>query len=178
MVLRYVFLIALATGSAWAALNVGASQAEVYLVDAGQSGLDPKTLHLWALGALAAIIGFSLCRFVIFGLPAMIESWYHGSKHWIYTLLFGAAILGTFYAMGPQGPESSAPQGPASSALPANDPGAVMAPADEQHAPLAAEDDPIPPASESKNSEVRGSLAAPSSLDPRTDGGARGDGEG
>ena len=171
MVLRYVFLIALATGSVWAALNVGASQAEVYLVDAGQSGLDPKTLHLWALGALAAIIGFSLCRFVIFGLPAMIESWYHGSKHWIYTVIFGAAILGAFYFMEP------AP-GPAGGALPANDPGALMAPADEQHDPLAAEDDPIPPASESKNSEVRGSLAAPSSLDPRIDGGARGDEEG
>ena len=167
MVLRYVFLIALATGAIWAAFNVGASQAQLLLVDAGQSGLDAKTMHLWALGAIAAVIGFSLCRFVIFGLPAMIDSWYQGSKHWIYTVIFGAAILSVFYFMEP-------PQGPAGGALPPNDPGALMEPANEQKDPLAAQEDPIAPIIEPENSEVRGSLTAPSSLDPRTDGGARG----
>ena len=186
MVLRYVFLISLTMGAVWSAFNVGASQAQLLLVDAGQSGLDAKTLHLWALGAVAAVIGFSLCRFVIFGLPAMIDSWYQGSKHWIYTIIFGVGILGVFYFMEP-------PQGPAEGKLPENDPGALMEPAHEQKDPLAAEEDPIAPLIEPENKdplaaeedpiapiiepenlEVRGSLTAPSASDPRTDGGTRG----
>ena len=41
----------------------------------------------------------SLCRFVAFGIPSMIGTWYAGQKDWIYTLAFAAIAFGAYYFM-------------------------------------------------------------------------------
>ena len=99
MVLRYTFLVAAAGAALWAVLNVGASDAEVYLVSAAGQGASPVNLQFWALAGIASFITLSLCRFVIFGLPSMMDDWYRDNKSWLYTLLIGGAACAYFYLM-------------------------------------------------------------------------------
>jgi hypothetical protein len=98
MLIRYAMLVALAASSVWAVINIGTSDAQVLLVNAGQSG-QASDVAFWLLAAVATLISLSLCRFVVFGLPAMVDSWYQDHKSWFYAVLFGGLIYAGFYLM-------------------------------------------------------------------------------
>ncbi len=72
MVMRYAMLAALAVASLYAALSVGETSGQQLLVDAGHGVENPNEIGFWMLGAIAALTGFSLVRFVIFGIPTML----------------------------------------------------------------------------------------------------------
>jgi len=96
--MRYAMLVGVAAVSVWGAVNLGTTNAGVFLVDAGQ-GAPPANLPLWVLGLVATFITLSLCRFVIFGLPSMFDDWYRDNKSWLYVTVGGALIYGAFYLM-------------------------------------------------------------------------------
>jgi hypothetical protein len=98
MVMRYAMLAAIGAASIWAVLTAGANNGQWLLVDAGQSG-SQSDVAFWLLAAVAILITVSLCRFVIFGLPSMLGSWYEQRKQWIYLLAGGALLYGVFYLM-------------------------------------------------------------------------------
>jgi hypothetical protein len=103
MVIRYVILVALAAASVRALFDVSAAQAPMFLVDAGNTGATPagapNDIVFWLLAAIATLITFSLCRFVIFGLPSMVDGWYQERKQWIYTIVGGGLLYAVFYLM-------------------------------------------------------------------------------
>ena len=87
MVIRYAMLVALAAASVWAVFDCERAQhADVpgrrRPTGAGRSAND---VAFWLLAAIATLITLSLCRFVIFGLPSMVDGWYQEHKQWIYT---------------------------------------------------------------------------------------------
>jgi hypothetical protein len=96
MVIRYAFLVTLAVSSVWAVITMSASRGQMLLVDVGESGTN---VSFWLLAAVAILITLSLCRFVIFGLPAMVDEWYGDKKSWIYIIIAGGALYGVFYLM-------------------------------------------------------------------------------
>ena len=98
MVIRYGLLVALTASAVWAVINMSTSDAQVLLVDAGQSGA-PGDIAFWLLAAVATLITFSLCRFVIFALPSMVDGWYQEHKSWFYMILFGGLAYAAFYLM-------------------------------------------------------------------------------
>ncbi len=70
------------------------------LVDAGQGAASKRACRLLAAGLrLPTLITLSLCRFVIFGLPSMVDGWYQEHKNWIYTLVGGGLLYVVFYLM-------------------------------------------------------------------------------
>ena len=103
MVIRYALLVALVAASVWAVFDVSTAQAPMFLVDAGQTGAVPTgvpyDIAFWLLAGIATLTTFSLCRFVIFGLPSMIGEWYQGNKSWLYMLIIGGMMWGAFYWM-------------------------------------------------------------------------------
>jgi len=103
MVIRYAMLVALAAASVWALFDVSAAQAPMFLVDAGQTGSGPTgpsgDFAFWLLACVATLITLSLCRFVIFGLPSMVDGWFQENKHWIYTLIGGGLLYAVFHLM-------------------------------------------------------------------------------
>ncbi len=96
MLMRYAMLVVVAAAAVWGAINLGASNASMMLVDAGQ-GAPRSSLSLWVLGLVAAFITLSLCRFVIFGLPSMMDDWYRDNKSWLFVACAGGLIYGMFY---------------------------------------------------------------------------------
>jgi hypothetical protein len=98
MLMRYTMLVGVAAAAIWGAINLGANDAGAFLVDAGHTGsIGQSTLSAWMLGAVAALITLSLLRFVIFGLPSMMDGWFQQNKSWLYTLVIGGLIYGVFY---------------------------------------------------------------------------------
>ena len=98
MLMRYAMLVGVVAAAVWGAVNLGTSNAGVFLVDAGQTGsIGQSNASLWMLGAVAALVTLSLLRFVIFGLPSMMDGWFQQNKSWIYTLVIGSVIYGVFY---------------------------------------------------------------------------------
>ena len=96
--MRYAMLVGVVAAAVWGAVNLGTSNAGVFLVDAGQTGsVGQSNASLWILGAVAALVTLSLLRFVIFGLPSMMDGWFQQNKSWIYTLVIGSVIYGVFY---------------------------------------------------------------------------------
>ena len=97
MLMRYAMLVGAAALAVWGAVNLGTSNASMMLVDAGQA---PRAdWFLWGLGLVAAFITLSLCRFVIFGLPSMMDDWYRDNKSWLFVVGGGALIYGAIYLM-------------------------------------------------------------------------------
>lgn len=96
MLMRYAMLVVAAATAVWGAVNVGTSNANMMLVDAGQ-GAPQTNLSLWVLGLVAAFIAVSLGRFVIFGLPSMMDDWYRDNKSWLVLVGGGVLIYGVFY---------------------------------------------------------------------------------
>ncbi|MGH6734687.1 MAG: hypothetical protein ACRECX_01205 [Methyloceanibacter sp.] len=100
MLMRYIMLMGAAAAALWGAVNLGAGNAGMYLVDAGHtSSIGQGNLWLWALGGVAALMTLSLLRFVIFGLPSMMDGWFQQNKSWLYTVIIGGMIYGAFYLM-------------------------------------------------------------------------------
>ena len=103
MVMRYAILVALAAASVRALFDVSATQAPRFLVDAGSTGSAPagapSDIVFWLLAAIATLIMLSLCRFVFFGLPSMVDGWYQERKQWIYTIVGGGLLYVVFYLM-------------------------------------------------------------------------------
>jgi hypothetical protein len=98
MLMRYAMLVGVGAAAVWGAVNLGTSNAGVFLVDAGQTGsVGQSNASLWMLGAVAALVTLSLLRFVIFGLPSMMDGWFQQNKSWIYTLVIGSVIYGVLY---------------------------------------------------------------------------------
>jgi hypothetical protein len=98
MLMRYAMLVGVAAAAVWGAINLGTSNAGVFLVDAGQ-GAPQSNLYLWVLGLIAAFITVSLGRFVIFGLPSMFDDWYRDNKSWLFVAGAGCLIYGVFRLM-------------------------------------------------------------------------------
>lgn len=98
MLVRYAMLLAAAAVAVWGAVNLGTSNAGMFLVDAGQGG-PAANISLWVLGAVAGFITLSLCRFVVFGLPSMMDGWYRGNRSLLFTAGAGALIYGAIYLM-------------------------------------------------------------------------------
>lgn len=98
-VMRYAILIALAAAGICAVISAGAESGERFLVDAGQGGSNPQSVALWLLAGIALITSFSLCRFVVFGIPSMLGTWYQTNRQWLYTILLGGLIWGVFYLL-------------------------------------------------------------------------------
>lgn len=96
MLMRYAMLVALAASAVWAAINLSAGSGQAYLVDAGRTGTSGSA-SFWLLAGVAALIMLSLLRFVIFGLPSMVDDWYRDNKPWLYTAIIGVLIYGVFY---------------------------------------------------------------------------------
>lgn len=100
MLMRYAMMMGVAAAAVWGAVNLGTSNANVFLVDAGHTGsVGQGSLSFWVLAAVAALITLSLLRFVIFGLPSMMDGWFQQNKSWLYTLVIGGMIYGVFYLM-------------------------------------------------------------------------------
>lgn len=99
MLMRYAMLVGVAAAAVWGAVNLGTSNADVFLVDAGHTGPVGQSASIWMLGGVAALITLSLMRFVVFGLPSMMDGWFQQNKSWLYTLVIGGLIYGVFYLM-------------------------------------------------------------------------------
>ncbi len=98
MLKRYAMLVAAAAIAVFGAMNLSASNANVMLVDAGHV-LPQANANLWVLGLVAGLVTLSLCRFVIFGLPSMMDGCYRDNKSWLVTAGGGGLIYGVFYLM-------------------------------------------------------------------------------
>jgi hypothetical protein len=98
MVMRYAMLIAVGAASIFAVINASTRNGQVFLVDAGQGG-PQGDVGFWLLASIAMLITLSLCRFVTFGLPSMVDGWVQENKRWIYMLLCGGLLYGVFYLM-------------------------------------------------------------------------------
>ena len=102
MLIRYAMLMVAAATAVWGAINLSASNARMFLVDAGQGAtgsIAAPNVSFWLLAGIAALITLSLCRFVIFGLPTMVDGWYQDHKPWLFTLIIGGLLYGFFYLM-------------------------------------------------------------------------------
>jgi hypothetical protein len=97
MVIRYAALAALGAASIWALLTVGASNGQWLMADAEQVGGEHGLFFL-LLAIIAALMTFSLGRFLVLGRPPMVDSWYAQHKHWIYVIL-GGGLLYAVYAL-------------------------------------------------------------------------------
>ncbi len=96
---RYVTMLALIAGTLWLAVNFGAENGKVLLVDAAHGGTPPKDLFWWMLLAIATVTSASLGRFVAFGLPALIGTWCQAHRQLILTVAAGGMIGGAYYLM-------------------------------------------------------------------------------
>lgn len=98
-IMRYAILLTLAAASLCAVLTASAETGQRFLVDAGQSGADPKDLFLWMLGGIALVTSLSLCRFVVFGIPLILGVWYTSNKQWLGLMLLAGLIWGYFHLL-------------------------------------------------------------------------------
>lgn len=98
MVMRYAMLAAIGAASIWAVITAGTNNGQWLLVDAGQGG-SQQELSFWLLASIALLISLSLARFVIFGVPSLLSSWFVQRKQWIYTAACGALLYGVFHLM-------------------------------------------------------------------------------
>jgi len=98
MVIRYAILAALGAASIWALISVGVSNSGWLLAGTGQEGSD-RDFALWLLAAIAALMTFSLGRFLIYGRTPMVDGWYQEHKPWIYTILGGGLLYAAYSLM-------------------------------------------------------------------------------
>ena len=103
MVVRYAIMVGLAAASVRALFDASATQAPMLLVDAGHTAAAPagapSDIAFWLLAAIATLITLSLGRFVVFGLPSMVDGWYQEHKNWVYALIGGGLLYAVFYVM-------------------------------------------------------------------------------
>jgi hypothetical protein len=98
MLLRYAMMVGVAAAAAWAAVNLGARDSNMILVDAGQ-GIPNGNLSFWILGMIAGLMVLSLARVVVFGLPSTMDNWVRGNKSWLFVGGGGSLIYALLYLM-------------------------------------------------------------------------------
>ena len=98
-IMRYAIPVTLTVASLCAVIDASADSGQRFLVDAGQGAAAPQDFFLWMLAGIAIITSLSLYRFVAFGIPTLLAGWYASNKQWLYSLLFGALMLGMYYLM-------------------------------------------------------------------------------
>jgi hypothetical protein len=98
---RYAILVTLAVASLYALVSTGNSSSnELMLVDTGATGsVGEPSFAYWLLAAIAGLTSFSLLRFVVFGIPSMVGTWYESHKEWLYTIVLGGLVCGVYYWM-------------------------------------------------------------------------------
>ncbi len=97
MLVRYAMLVAMTASAVWGLILVSNSDGgRMLLADAGQGGA-PDSTSFWLLASVATLITLSLFRFLIFGLPSMVDRWYGDKRSWIYAFMIGGALYGLFY---------------------------------------------------------------------------------
>jgi len=97
MLIRYAMLVAMAASSVWCLIVVSkTSGSEMLLADAGQGGT-PANVSFWLLAAVATLITLSLFRFLVFGLPTLVDACFKDTRTWSYLLVLGGLIYGVFY---------------------------------------------------------------------------------
>ena len=99
MVMRYLMMVALAGAAVWGVIALSTSGAPTYAVDFEHTAAlsTQNNGAFWLLAAVATLITLSLCRFVVFGLPSLVNQWCEGNKTWLYAALAGGAIYGVLY---------------------------------------------------------------------------------
>ena len=98
MIARYITLVTVSAAALYGALNMSTTNSQMILVDAG-GGAMSTNLTIWVLGGIAALTTLSLCRFVFFGLPAIVGGWYASNKSRLTTLILGGLAGGAYYLM-------------------------------------------------------------------------------
>jgi hypothetical protein len=97
MLIRYAMLMAMAASALWGLIVVSNSDGgQMLLADAGQGGT-PGSTSFWLLASVATLIALSLVRFMIFGLPALVDAGFKDKRTWSYLLMLGGLIYGMFY---------------------------------------------------------------------------------
>jgi hypothetical protein len=101
MVMRYATLVALAGAAVWGVIALSASSAQMYVVDFDHTAsfATQNNASFWLLASVATLITLSLCRFVVFGLPSLVNTWCQGNKTWLYMAVLGGAAYGVLYLM-------------------------------------------------------------------------------
>lgn len=99
MAMRYVLMTVLTCAAVWGviALTTSGAQTDVVDFDHTASLTTQDNGAFWLLAAVATLITLSLCRFVVFGMPALVGAWCTGNKTWVYAALAGGAIYGVLY---------------------------------------------------------------------------------
>ena len=98
MIARYIVLVTV-SAALYGALNMSTTTSQMMLVDAGGGAAMSTNLTIWVLGGIAGLTTLSLCRFVVFGLPAIVGGWYASNKSRLATLILGGLAGGVYYLM-------------------------------------------------------------------------------
>lgn len=98
MVIRYATLAALAAVSIWALITVGASEGQLLLAGTDEAE-GQRNSAFWLLAAIAALMTFSLARFLVLGRPPIVDGWYEQHKPWIYVILGGGLLYAAYVLM-------------------------------------------------------------------------------
>ncbi len=98
MVIRYATLAALGAVSIWAVITVGASEGQ-WLLAVSDEAEGRGNSAFWLLAAVAALMTFSLARFLVLGRPPIVDGWYQDNKQWIYIILGGGLLYAAYCLM-------------------------------------------------------------------------------
>ena len=101
MLMRYAMLTAAAGAAVWGVIALSTSGAQTHAVDFEQTAsfATQNDASFWLLAGVAILITLSLCRFVVFGLPSLVNAWCQGNKTWLYLAMLGGAAYGVLYLM-------------------------------------------------------------------------------
>lgn len=89
MLMRYAAIAGAVAATLFGAINLGAGDATVMLVDAGHSGLGAN-LPVWGLAMVVGAAVYSICREASVSVPPAIEAWAGENKTWP---IAGSALL-------------------------------------------------------------------------------------
>ena len=99
MIARYTILVTVSAAALYGAVKMSTTTNQMMLVDAGGGAGMSTNLTIWVLGGIAGLSTLSLCRFVVFGLPAIVGGWYASNKSRLATLILGGLASGVYYLM-------------------------------------------------------------------------------
>ena len=95
---RSTILAGIAATSVWGMMGLGGGGAgKQFLVDAGQSGADARLLIVVVLLGIALTTFVSIFRFVMFGAPSALATWWADNRIFIYAVLGCCLIGGAMY---------------------------------------------------------------------------------
>jgi hypothetical protein len=89
MVMRYAAIAGLAAATFFGAINFGAGDGALVLVDAGNGGLGGNA-PVWLFAVVVGAAVYSICREATVSVPPAIEAWAGENKTWLFA---GSALL-------------------------------------------------------------------------------------